>query len=288
MNVEEFWNLVTKAHATSGGDMDLKCKILGGELRTLGLDEAASFDQHFYEFFHRAYSWKLWDAAYLINGGCSDDGFTDFRSTLISMGRQIFETALADPESLAEIDIGAGQPNYEGYQYVAPEIYEELAGKEILHFGDMPAEPSGVKVEEWELGKRFPKLAAKFGHKDSNLGWLKNRAESESTEDQVAKAVVELCLAKHIIPSCGLIPPYPVLVDVIRKGSLPDDSHSWARRDLKEPVYWKAVILFEKLPPQALVSRPDLQKVKIRIDLDAHGITTFEEWLASFARRGIV
>jgi hypothetical protein len=36
----------------------------------------------------------------LINGGMSDDGFTDFRYWLISRGRDVYERALADPDSL--------------------------------------------------------------------------------------------------------------------------------------------------------------------------------------------
>jgi hypothetical protein len=42
-----------------------------------------------------------WGAAYLANGGCSDDGFDYFRGWLIGQGRKVYETVLADPDSLA-------------------------------------------------------------------------------------------------------------------------------------------------------------------------------------------
>src|ERR1700733_3663370 len=211
MNSEEFWNLVARVHETSGGDMDRKCKLLAGELHKLAPDEVQSFACKFFEFRDRAYSWELWNAAYIINGGCSDDSFTDFRSTLISMGRQIFDAALVDPESLAEVDIGAGQPTYEGYQYVVYEVYEELTREEIPLRNKHPSEPSGVHAEEWEMEERFPKLTAKFGHKDSNYIWQKDRAASEAAEDRLADMVVELSLSERIIPSRGLIPPFSVL-----------------------------------------------------------------------------
>ncbi len=66
--------------------MDKKCRLLNTELRRLALDEVVSFHGHFTDCVDRAYSWPLWAAAYIMGGGCSDDGFWDFRSTLISMG----------------------------------------------------------------------------------------------------------------------------------------------------------------------------------------------------------
>ena len=104
MTLDQFWKIVEDVHRTSGGDMDKKCELLDAELRRLPLEEVRSFHAHFYECFDRAFSWELWAAAYIIGGGCSDDKFSDFRSTLISMGRQTFERALADPQSLADID----------------------------------------------------------------------------------------------------------------------------------------------------------------------------------------
>ncbi|MFC9245678.1 DUF4240 domain-containing protein [Streptomyces sp. NPDC057136] len=47
----------------------------------------------------------LWAAAYVINGGCSDDGFDYFRGWLIAQGREVFERTAADPDALAEVPI---------------------------------------------------------------------------------------------------------------------------------------------------------------------------------------
>jgi hypothetical protein len=51
----------------------------------------------------RSYVAQLWAAAFVINGGCSDDGFEYFRGWLITRGREVFERALADPDSLADL-----------------------------------------------------------------------------------------------------------------------------------------------------------------------------------------
>ncbi len=52
-----------------------------------------------------SYRVALWAAAYLANGGCSDDGFDYFRGWLIVQGRDVFEHALADPDTLADLPV---------------------------------------------------------------------------------------------------------------------------------------------------------------------------------------
>src|ERR1041385_2471487 len=116
MTVDKFWKIVDRVNAASEGDMDEKCGLLKGELEKLSAGEVASFQSHFDDAMDRAYTWPLWAAAYIMNGGCSDDSFMDFRATLISMGQKTFEKVLADPESLADIGPEDGDEFiYEGY-----------------------------------------------------------------------------------------------------------------------------------------------------------------------------
>ncbi len=145
--------------------MDKKCKLLGNELRRLSLDEVRSFQDHFDDCDDRAYSWELWAAAYIIHGGCSDDSFSDFRSTLISMGRQTYESALADPPWLADINYDAEVATYEGYQYVPATVRTELGVTEPLpRTKPAPAEPSGQEWDEDTVADLYPKLAAKYDY----------------------------------------------------------------------------------------------------------------------------
>ncbi|WP_257233953.1 DUF4240 domain-containing protein [Streptomyces sp. JV178] len=48
-----------------------------------------------------SYRAPLWAAAFTINGGCSDDGFDYVRGWLVLQGHEVFERAVADPDSLA-------------------------------------------------------------------------------------------------------------------------------------------------------------------------------------------
>jgi hypothetical protein len=168
MTLDQFWTIIEDVHRDSAGDMDAKCDLLGKALRQLPLEEIASFDQHFTEQYYRAYDWGLWAAAYIIGGGCSDDSFSDFRATLISMGRETFERALADPQSLADMDYDADNAHYEGFQYVTSQVYEELnGGKELPpRVRPRPKQPAGREWPENKVGSLYPKLAAKYDYKD--------------------------------------------------------------------------------------------------------------------------
>lgn len=166
MTLDEFWGLVEKVHQLSGGDMDKKCELLDAELRKLPLHEVRSFHSFFYECQDRSYTWELWAAAYIIGGGCSDDKFSDFRSTLISMGRQMFEQTLADPQSLADIDYKANTADYEGYQYVPLKVEKDLGGGQYFpRSRPHPQDPSGTLWDEDKVAALYPRLAQKYNYK---------------------------------------------------------------------------------------------------------------------------
>ena len=97
--------IVEEVHEASKGDMDRKCELLRDRLAGFSKEEVTAFSDHFDQAWGDAYTWELWGAAYVIQGGCSDDSFSDFRATLISLGREVYSKALADPESLADLAI---------------------------------------------------------------------------------------------------------------------------------------------------------------------------------------
>ena len=163
MNADRFWEL-NAGLAPENAEEQLKDRLL-----KLDLEEITSYQVHFDRAFASAYQWDLWAAAYIIDGGCSDDGFTDFRYGLIARGQAIFDAALADPESLVDVadDTDAGAIPNESVGYVAREVFESKANQEmpdndISH----PSDPSG---EDWDFDdeqlckQRLPKLWAKFG-----------------------------------------------------------------------------------------------------------------------------
>ncbi|APV48618.1 hypothetical protein BWI17_02310 [Betaproteobacteria bacterium GR16-43] len=169
MDHAEFWTIVESSKATSGGSFDGYADSLASRLEALPPEKIIAFQRTFDELRNKAYSWDLWGAAYVIGGGCSDDAFTDFRSWLISMGRETYEKALVDPESLATVTIGPnGEEDafFEEFAYMAARAYEEKTGRNMTYeSASSPAEPSGIEWEEDgdDLAQRYPKLHAKYG-----------------------------------------------------------------------------------------------------------------------------
>jgi len=98
MPADKFWQLIKRA-AESDHDPDAQ-NALRAALRELTLEEIISFEVAFRRYLNEAYTWDLWGAAYVIHGGCSDDGFEYFRRWL--RGATFMKLPLADPESQAE------------------------------------------------------------------------------------------------------------------------------------------------------------------------------------------
>lgn len=149
--------------------IDVHIEELTDCLRKLTPEEIVSFDRRFDHYHNLAYRWDLWAAAYWLGGGCSDDGFIDFRSTLISLGRERFHQVLKGPDSIADLLDEPDMPymQSEGFQYVAGRVYEEKTGEEmpIPKGAGGPRKPAGKQLDhddEEVMAKHFPKLVAKL------------------------------------------------------------------------------------------------------------------------------
>ena len=174
MDTKQFWSIIRdsreRAISLEPGSIDAHIRTLSEILRELSPEEVMSFQSHFTDCLILAYRNDLWGAAYWLFGGCGDDKFWDFRSCLISMGKDTFDRVLADPDSLAEIEDDPNTPHllYEGFQYVPGRVYEELSGKEIQadrRASQLPSEPAGPSFDyddKEEMARRFPKLLAKY------------------------------------------------------------------------------------------------------------------------------
>ncbi len=156
MDEEAFWAIIRRADSPSG---------LHAELAKLPDDELLSFERLHARCIHRAYTWELWGAAYVINGGCSDDTFEYFRAALISLGRDVYERALGDPDSLADVDL-QDEEEWEDWMSPTMHVVHSRTGK----YGFVgppetpaPREPSGEEWTDEDLPERFPRLSAKYG-----------------------------------------------------------------------------------------------------------------------------
>lgn len=162
MDEQQFWAIIRAAKVAAGSDVDARPNALKRELSSLDLSAIQGFQQRYDGLILRANRWDLWGAAYIMNGGCSDDGFVYFRAWLISEGREIFEEALSNPDSLAKLQ-RREYFDLESFSYVALKVFAAKGGGELERdFSNELAMPSGKEWSEKELPSLFPKLAAKY------------------------------------------------------------------------------------------------------------------------------
>lgn len=175
MDPDAFWDLIAGAKRECGQDMDASLQWLTERLTTLGPQQAQDFHDILHGYKHLAYKYGLWTAATMMCGdGCSDDGFMDFRAWLIAQGKEVYLAALADPDSLADVEPYGGC-QFESFSYVASKVLNTLTGRgayvALADFDALVLELSkGIQYGEgidypyeWdELERHFPRLCEKY------------------------------------------------------------------------------------------------------------------------------
>ena len=161
MDADRFWQIIEGAKSRTA-DGEQQVDLILEQLRTLPAAEIVSFEVLYDEFRFRAYRWDLWGAAYIMNGGCSDDGFEYFRGWLISRGRAVYERALENPDSLAtEFDPERDDCELESLLYISQRAYEDVTGEPMPERGRDFPELVGERWEEADLDAMFPRLTAR-------------------------------------------------------------------------------------------------------------------------------
>ena len=172
MTPDAFWEIVGAAREDAEGPDEVAAGV-SSILTERSLEEVVAFDQERRRLQAVSYSYALWGAGYLINGGCSDDGFEYFRSWLFTQGREVFERALTDPDSLAEVFLETDEDEAECEEFMgaAMEVYRERTGD--YPQVETPAFPE--LGENWdfdddaEMTRRYPRLSAAIAARDEEL-----------------------------------------------------------------------------------------------------------------------
>jgi hypothetical protein len=182
VDTDTFWGIIATARAQSGPGKPFHqaltdCLAAGTE------QDILQYQDRFDELHAALYRWDVWAAAYLIGGGCSDDGFIDFRAGLIAQGRDWYERAAATPDSLAghpAVARAAGPsplpPLFdEMVNYAASWAFERVTGTRDgfhdarthyrgprVHGGHSPAGEDFDFDDAQEMRGRLPRLSAIF------------------------------------------------------------------------------------------------------------------------------
>ncbi len=154
-----FWQLLEDARTT---DLTATNERVYAALIRLSPDAIGAFDRHRMVLMASSFTRRLWGAAYLIEGGCSDDGFEYFRSGLILSGHLWFEGANAEPDRLVEMDEDL---SFEPFMYTAQQAFEHVTGVELsAEFLTYPRLAEGWDFDSaTEMARRYPRLWKRYG-----------------------------------------------------------------------------------------------------------------------------
>jgi hypothetical protein len=170
MHDKQFWDIL-HAGCDPGASPDDWGGTLHAQLVRLPPPEIVHFDWLFDAKTAAAYTRDLWGAAYLINGGASDDGFYYFRCWLVGRGKKVYEAALANPDSLAAVvhpdhDYEAGIYSTAHHAWCQVTGQPETTPMDDGWLGPRPVQPAlGPRWnfdDDAEVRRRFPRLAAVY------------------------------------------------------------------------------------------------------------------------------
>jgi hypothetical protein len=172
MRTDDFWAVIDRATADRPATPDEVAKRAAAELATRDPEEIVAWGRHLGKVMAASGKEDLWAAAYLINGGCSDEGFDAFRGWLIAHGRDAVARAVREPDSLAEMpavraaaESGAVFEAEEVLSIVA-EAYQLATGDQLPSPETAPTRPDAGELwdfdDEDEMRRRLPRLSSLF------------------------------------------------------------------------------------------------------------------------------
>jgi len=178
MTLDNFWKTIDEARQTSGSLVGMPARLVE-VLSQMDEREIIDFAEHFRSCLHLSYDANLWLGAVVILNGCGDDRFADFRSWLIAQGREAFDAALADPDSIAALERFDGDDGYPLLFYMDSVTKKAFCKRVAGNERDSGAEDRFeevypvrkypplknqelVNTSEEDAKKLFPKLAARF------------------------------------------------------------------------------------------------------------------------------
>ncbi|WP_394130244.1 DUF4240 domain-containing protein [Shewanella maritima] len=167
MTEEQFWQIVTRGSAQQSSQ---ECIArLSAQLQTLNDEELTAFDKMLGQQLRRSYLWSVWGAAYVITGCDSEHMFTEFQCFLLSLGQDVYEDVIVNPDNLAKLEQWPLKDDYpypfiEDFDLIAGQIFEDRTGDELPFVPAGTHSPAGKKFNNKPkfLRKAYPQLAAAF------------------------------------------------------------------------------------------------------------------------------
>jgi hypothetical protein len=174
--VDTFWKLIADARASVPDPSDC-CAVVKAATSLLAARPPASIvatQQELWDVLALSYRNPLWAAAYLMNGGCSDDGFDYFRGWLLTQGAEVYQAAIESPDTLAELNVVREAAEHghefecEGALSIAWDAHQAATGMRLpedaftIRYPDLDPDWDFDFDDSAELSVRLPRLSALY------------------------------------------------------------------------------------------------------------------------------
>ncbi|MEO3792747.1 DUF4240 domain-containing protein [Nonomuraea sp. B10E15] len=161
MSEDDFWALIESSKGDGWTKVE-RVRWLKNILVARSPEEIADFHMWMFLNQKRAETWELFGAAGHLFGISSDDGFQYFVGWLIGLGREAFETTIANPDSLIDLPEARERvqyrrsvgrlpeelyPEFESLCSLAIQPYEQVTGKGVLSLWETLG-ARGIEVRE--------------------------------------------------------------------------------------------------------------------------------------------
>jgi hypothetical protein len=172
MDETAFWELIDKTRVMSANNGWKQADLLIAELKKLEIAEIKKFSELMNHFIAKSYNSDLWDVAFVIGQGCGDDGFWDFRAWLVGQGKEVYENALHDPETLVDVVSVGQETKVQDIGDAATLAYWDITGDDesLLSGSTFSNIPKSPYDEDKARQKYFKNLAVKCNFVSTQRG----------------------------------------------------------------------------------------------------------------------
>jgi hypothetical protein len=163
LNEDQYWQIVADSLENNESQEEQE-QWLERRIEQLTPTEIIGFRLRTDKLLYDTYTPEMWCAGYIMNGGCSDDGFEYFRNWVISRGKEVYYKAKENPDSLIDqVEEDVDEYEFESFWYVALTAFKFKTGKELYDF----IEEDAFKTKEGN----YPPMI--FNWQEDNPGSLK-------------------------------------------------------------------------------------------------------------------
>jgi hypothetical protein len=166
MNEQILWILIEQTQVEKSS-VYKQSQLLMELLSEWSVPLILKFEKAYWALIQRSYDADLWAAAYVLNDGCSQEEFLNFRNWLLLQGQSTFRKTVEDPESITEwLDLP--MQNFIQYPDLHNKIIELIAIKskqpiEIRHTEENFELSGDYWENDLEVVDKVPALCKKMG-----------------------------------------------------------------------------------------------------------------------------